>query len=84
MKKKYITDNEFEEKFEAGDDLTAYLDLNQIESPGLKQKRMSLTLPTWMIAKLDNEAKRIGTTRQSVIKFWISERLRRAQNIDKH
>jgi hypothetical protein len=84
MKKKYITASEFEEKFEAGEDITAYLDLNNLESPGLKQKRMSLTLPTWMITKLDNEAKRIGTTRQSVIKFWISERLKRTQNFDKH
>ncbi len=83
MKKKYITAGEFEEKFEAGEDITTYLDLDHIERPGLEQKRMSLTLPTWMITKLDKEAKRIGTSRQSVIKFWISERLRRTQNIDK-
>lgn len=83
MKKKYITDSEFEEKFEAGEDITAYLDLDLSEKPGLKQKKMSLTLPTWMIATLDKEAKRIGTSRQSVIKFWISERLRTPQKIDK-
>jgi hypothetical protein len=28
-----------------------------------------------MVRELDREAQRLGITRQSVIKFWISERL---------
>ncbi len=83
MKKKYISASEFEEKFEAGEDITAYLDIDQSEKPGLKQIKMSLSLPMWMIATLDKEAKRIGTSRQSVIKFWISERLKRPQIMEK-
>jgi hypothetical protein len=30
-----------------------------------------------MIRSLDREAKRLGVTRQSVIKVWIAERLER-------
>jgi hypothetical protein len=30
-----------------------------------------------MVDSLDNEAKRLGVTRQSVIKVWIAERLGR-------
>jgi len=31
----------------------------------------------WLIDSLDREARRLGVTRQSVIKVWIAERLGR-------
>jgi hypothetical protein len=31
--------------------------------------------PVWMIESLDREARRLGVTRQSIIKVWIAERL---------
>jgi len=31
-----------------------------------------------MIARLDHEAKKMGITRQSVIKVWIAEKLKKA------
>jgi hypothetical protein len=31
----------------------------------------------WMIESLDREARRLGVTRQSIIKVWITERLDR-------
>jgi len=76
MKKKYITAEELEKKFEAAEDITEYLALEKAERPGLQQRRISVDFPAWMIRKLDLEAKRMGVTRQSVIKFWISERLK--------
>lgn len=76
MKKKYITATEFEEKFESGEDLTSYLDLDQALRPGLEQKRVSVDFPIWMVQKLDKVAKRLGVTRQSVIKVFISEKLK--------
>ena len=36
---------------------------------------MNVDFPTWMIDSLDREAKRLGVTRQSIIKVWIAERL---------
>jgi len=33
--------------------------------------------PVWMIESLDKEAKRLGVTRQSIIKVWIAERLQK-------
>ena len=32
-------------------------------------------VPVWMMEQLDREAQRLGVTLQSVIKFWLSERL---------
>ncbi len=76
MKKKYITATEFEDKFESGEDLTSYLDLDQASRPGLEHKRVSVDFPLWMVQKLDKVAKRLGVTRQSVIKVFISEKLK--------
>ena len=76
MKKKYITVSEFEEKFDAGEDLTAYFDLEKASRPGLEQRRVSVDFPLWMVQKLDKIAKRLGVTRQSVIKVFISEKLK--------
>ncbi|MFN2359444.1 MAG: type II toxin-antitoxin system BrnA family antitoxin, partial [Desulfotignum sp.] len=35
--------------------------------------------PAWIIDSLDKEAKRMGVTRQSVIKLWLAERLEKLE-----
>jgi len=51
------------------------LDLPQAVRPGVQQRRVNVDFPVWMIESLDNEAERLGVTRQSIIKVWIAERL---------
>jgi len=67
---------ELDKKFDDGEDITAYLDLSTKKKPGLKQRRVNVDFPDWMIQTLDCEASRIGVTRQSVIKVWIAERIK--------
>jgi len=43
----------------------------------LETRRVNVDFPAWMVESLDKEAKRLGVTRQSVIKMWIAERLER-------
>ena len=76
MKKKYITAAEFDKRFEAGEELTEYLDLDHAIRPGLEQKRVSVDFPVWMVQQLDMVARQLGITRQSVIKVFISEKLK--------
>ncbi len=76
MKKKYITAAEFDKRFEAGEELTEYLDLDHAIRPGLEQKRVSVDFPVWMVQQLDSVARQLGITRQSVIKVFISEKLK--------
>jgi len=76
MKKKYITAAEFDRRFEAGEEITEYLDLEHAIRPGLEQKRVSVDFPVWMVQKLDAVARQLGITRQSVIKVYISEKLK--------
>jgi hypothetical protein len=67
--------NEFDDKFDAGEDVTAALDLSKAERPDTKTRRVNVDFPAWMIDSLDTEARRLGVTRQSIIKVWIAERL---------
>ncbi len=75
MKKKYISAEQFDELFDQGGDVTGYLAAESAHKPGLASRRVSIDFPAWMVQALDREAERLGITRQSVIKFWISERL---------
>ena len=77
MKKKYIKADIFDKKFDNGEDVSDYLDIKNAKRPGLEQKRVNVDFPIWMIKSLDKEAKRIGVTRQSIIKMWIAERFER-------
>ncbi len=70
-----MTTEAFDERFDAGGDVSSVLDTGAVRRPGLEQRRVNVDFPTWMIEALDLEAKRLGVTRQSIIKVWIAERL---------
>lgn len=76
MKKKSITTQDFDELFEQGEDITGFLDLKSAKRTGLETRRVSVDFPEWMIRMLDQQALKLGVTRQSIIKFWISEKLK--------
>ena len=66
---------EFDRKFDAGEDVTGELDLSKAHRPAQEVRRVNVDFPSWMVESLDREAKRLGVTRQSVIKVWIAEKL---------
>ncbi len=66
---------EFDQRFDRGEDVTSELDLGSARRPGFEQRRVNVDFPVWMIESLDREARRLGVTRQSIIKVWIAERL---------
>jgi hypothetical protein len=71
--------NDFDKKFDDGiEDVVDDLDLSSATRPGREQRRVNVDLPLWMIESLDREARRIGVTRQSIIKVWLAERLEKA------
>ncbi|MCI0518984.1 MAG: BrnA antitoxin family protein [Chloroflexi bacterium] len=55
--------------------MLAELDLSRARRPGVETKRINVDFPAWMVASLDREARRLGVTRQSIIKMWLAERL---------
>lgn len=67
---------DFDQKFDTGkENVIADLDLSTVVKPNQNQKRINVDLPIWMIKSLDKEAKRVGVTRQSIIKMWLAEKL---------
>ncbi|WP_404398466.1 type II toxin-antitoxin system BrnA family antitoxin [Idiomarina loihiensis] len=67
--------SEFDKKFDSDEDVMDELDLEKAKRPMRKQKRVNVDFPEWMLDSLDEEAARIGVTRQSIIKVWLAERL---------
>ena len=67
--------NEFDKKFDNGEDVTKYLDMKKARRPRQEHKRVNVDFPLWMIQKLDKEAKKLGVPRQSIIKVWVADRL---------
>lgn len=67
--------SEFDKKFDAGEDISGELDLKNAKRIKQIPKRINLDIPEWMLEKLDMEARRLGVTRQSIIKVWLAERL---------
>ena len=79
---KTVTTKEFDEKFENSEDISEHLDfsksirLKDFKPLKTDTKKVNVDFPEWVINALDEEAKRIGVTRQSIIKVWIAERLK--------
>ena len=67
--------SEFDKKFDKGENITDELDLSRARRPGEETKRINVDFPAWMVTSLDREARRLGVTRQSIIKMWLAERL---------
>ena len=70
-----MTVEEFDKKFDDGEDISEYLDMSSIKKPNLEPKRINIDFPTWMVKSLDAEAKHIGVSRQAIIKTWLAQRL---------
>jgi len=65
----------FDQQFDDDVDITASLDMSKAKRVLQAQKRVNVDFPTWMVDSLDREARKLGVTRQSVIKVWLAERL---------
>ncbi len=69
------TAENFEEKFDNGEDISDYIDWSSARRPGLAIKRINADLPQWMIDALDEEARRLGVARLPVLKMWLASQI---------
>ena len=75
MTAKSISVEEFDRRFDDGEDMAEYIDWTSARHPNLEPKRINVDFPQWMVNALDREAKRLGITRQALIKTWVANRL---------
>jgi macrodomain Ter protein organizer (MatP/YcbG family) len=74
---RFMKAKELDKKFDDGEDITKFFDLSRAKRPGREQRRVNVDFLAWMIERLDKEARRLGVTRQSIIKVWIADRLQK-------
>lgn len=60
---------------DAGEDLTAHLDLKRATRPGRAIQRVNVDFPVDLLRAIDREAKRVGVTRQAFIKLRLADAL---------
>jgi hypothetical protein len=75
VSKKKITSADLDERFDSGKSILEYADLDT----GVF--RVNVDFPTWTVTALDQEATRLGISRQALIKVWIAERLDENQTL---
>ena len=75
-----MNSSEFDRRFDDGDSIIEVLDVTAARRQRLEQKRVNVDFPIWMVEQLDQEANRLGVTRQSIIKVWLAERLERPKS----
>ena len=56
-------------------DMTPYLDLSNARRPGREVQRVNVDFPVDLLRSIDREARRIGVTRQALIKLRMSDTL---------
>ena len=66
-----------DKKFNNCEDVAKFPDMARAKRPGQEQRRVNVDFPACMIERLDKEARRLGVTRQSIIKVWIADRLQK-------
>ena len=67
---------DFDKKFDNGEDITESLIKTKGRRLNQEQRRVNVDFPQWMIDSLDKQAKRLGVTRQSIIKLFIADHLK--------
>ncbi|MDQ1186649.1 type II toxin-antitoxin system BrnA family antitoxin [Agrobacterium larrymoorei] len=72
---KTMSVKEFDRRFDDGEDVSDCIDWSQAKRPGVEIEHVEVDLPKWLLKRIDAEAERLGTTRQSLLAQWISEEL---------
>lgn len=74
-----MTAEQIDKKFDDGEDVLEYFDLEnpQVNAPlrSIEQKRVTLTMPEWMIQRLDKQATDLAISRNAVINTYLAEKL---------
>lgn len=74
-----LTAEQIDKKFDDGEDVLEYFDLEnpQVNASlrSIEQKRVTLTMPEWMIQRLDKQATDLAISRNAVINTYLAEKL---------
>lgn len=77
-----VSASEIDKAFDRGEDMRAYFDFEhpRVVTP-TKSKKVSLTMPEWLIRELDSAADVLAISRNAVINVWLAERLQQEASV---
>ena len=67
-----ISAEEFDRRFENGEDLSMFMDLSKARRPGREVQRVNVDFPKAFLEQIDSEAQRVGVSRQAWIKTTLA------------
>jgi len=65
---------EFDRKFDNGEDISPYLDLKNAKRPN-RQQNLQIKLPFWMIEKIQQQAQQQKTSPDTLIENYLAQHL---------
>lgn len=74
-KTKALSSAELDAKHDAGVDLSRHMDLARAVRPGRAVQRVNVDFPADLLREIDQEARRLGVTRQAFIKVRLADAL---------
>lgn len=75
---KKMTAEELDKRFDDGEDMTPYIVPGSARRIHDQPQRVNVDFPRWVVNRLDSESRRLGVSRQALVKMWIAERLEKA------
>ena len=72
---KTLTPEEFDALADSGADLTPHVEWSRARRPGREVQRVNVDFPVDLLREIDQEARRLGVTRQAFIKIRIADSL---------
>jgi hypothetical protein len=78
-KTKASTATELDAMHDAGVDLSLHMDLGKAVRPGRAVQRVNVDFPVDLLREIDQEARRLGVTRQAFIKVRLADSLVKSQ-----
>jgi hypothetical protein len=70
-----ITAEEFDRKFDDGEDVSAYVDWSKATRPNLEPVEMTVVVKRGTLLRLDRRAKELGLSRDALLERWLNEKL---------
>jgi hypothetical protein len=70
-----VTASRLDKMLAAGADLSAHLELAKATRPGREVQRVNVDFPVDLLNAIDREARRIGVSRQALIKLRLADTL---------
>jgi hypothetical protein len=70
-----ITAEEFDRKFDDGEDISAYIDWSKSTRPNLEPVEMTVVVTRGTMLRLDRRARELGLSRDTLLQSWLTEKL---------